>query len=367
MSLLRVRKENLMNIFFDNIIFSLQKSGGISVYWYELMSRFNKDKINVSYINYKGIQSNIFARKLKLNEPQTFVKSNTFLFISRYTNLSVKSDKKFIFHSSYYRTCNNKKAINVTTVHDFTYEKYYGGIQKSIHCRQKYNAINNSDIIVCISENTKKDLLTYLPKTNIDKIRVIYNGVSDNYFRLPEKELNTSPDSLSYVLYVGSRESYKRFDLAVKALINTDLKLYIVGGGALSKVENDFLNKELGENRFKHWGSIENKELNKLYNNAFCLLYPSEYEGFGIPVIEAQKAGCPVIAYNGSSVTEIAKDSALLFNNFDEMYSLLYKLNDNDFRKDIIEKGLSNALKFSWDLTYSHYKNLYKEIYDERR
>ena len=210
-----------MKIIFDNIVFSLQKAGGISVFWYEIISKLILDEeFDAYFIEYKNNRQNIFARELNINNSKIFQKTDLLLSVKRYLNICVKMNKKFIFHSSYYRTNFNRKAINVTTVHDFTYEKYSKGIKRWLHCKQKYHAINKSDIIVCISENTKNDLLTYLPKTNINKIRVIYNGVSDDYFRLTENELNNTSNSFSYVLYIGSRESYKRFDLAVKALIN---------------------------------------------------------------------------------------------------------------------------------------------------
>ncbi|EEY5971546.1 glycosyltransferase family 1 protein, partial [Escherichia coli] len=134
--------------------------------------------------------------------------------------------------SSYYRVHKspNLNVKNVTTVHDFTYEKYRGGMSKFIHSLQKYHAIKNSDIVICISNNTARDLLKYCPISE-DKIRVIYNGVSPSYkhiSNMSDMRVNNS------VLFVGAREGYKNFVLAVKAVGKLHgLKLTIVGGGSL--------------------------------------------------------------------------------------------------------------------------------------
>ena len=101
----------------------------------------------------------------------------------RYLPVTCKNvNESFIFHSSYFRISSNPNAINITTVHDFTYEYFYHGLHKWIHCWQKYYAIRKSKYVVCISENTKKDLLNFLPDVDEKKIHVIYNGVSDDYY-----------------------------------------------------------------------------------------------------------------------------------------------------------------------------------------
>lgn len=85
----------------------------------------------------------------------------------------------------------NHHAINIITVHDFTYERYSKGLRKAIHCFTKKYAINKADYIICISENTKKDLLKYNPNINKDRILVIYNGASDDFLLLKMSSLDT--------------------------------------------------------------------------------------------------------------------------------------------------------------------------------
>ena len=142
----------------DNIIFYLQKSGGVSVVWYELISRLLVErKFSVYFIEYKRIAQNIFYNKLKILDRERIPLRLLCLRIQRFLPIKLCCMQKypFIFHSSYYRYSTNPNAINITTVHDFTYEYYNKGLAKWLHCWQKYRAIRHSDHIICISENTK--------------------------------------------------------------------------------------------------------------------------------------------------------------------------------------------------------------------
>lgn len=354
-----------MNDFiFDNIVFSLQKSGGISVVWYELLKRILKDtSLKTRFIDY-GKGFNPYRDALDIDEKKIL---NTKLFsaLSRYNSVSLKLDRPFIFHSSYYRICKSPYAINVTTVHDFTYEYFRKGIAKYVHCWQKYNAFRHSNVVVCISENTKQDLLKFVPDVDENKIRVIYNGVSEDYCQVDNYagyDLPYAPKK--YVLFVGSRVSYKNFELAVRGVATTDYNFVIVGSQLTSK-EEEYVSKFLPKNRYKTLGFLPNKDLNTLYNFAAALIYPSSYEGFGIPVLEAQRAGCPVIAFNGSSIPEIIGCTPLLMRELTEreLESKLKLLSDKDLVKRIVNEGLSNSLRFSWDKMYSEYIELYNEIY----
>ena len=232
-----------MKIIIDNIIFSLQKSGGISVYWYEILSRIiNQTEINHIFVEEDVKETNIFRNKLKIdanNRIHSNFKINCIL--NRYRNLDLnRRNEKFIFHSSYYRTlCKSVKKKNyvkeVVTIHDFTYERFIGGVKKWIHAWQKKKAIQSADVVICISENTKNDLLYFYPQFSNKDIRVIYNGVSEQYSIIPElkKENHSTP----FFLFVGSRTTYKNFDFVVKAVSLVDGYFLKIVGGSLSKNE----------------------------------------------------------------------------------------------------------------------------------
>ena len=356
-----------MQVLFDNIIFNAQKAGGISTVWIELIKRVLLNKEIKSYfLEYKS-QINIDKANLNIPENLIMLLNNRFLRLKSYLKPKVNIKEKFIFHSSYYRVTGNKKAINVTTVHDFTYEYFSSGIRKIVHCWQKYRSIKNSEAIICISENTKKDLLKFLPKIDTKKIYVVYNGVSDDYYPLNNKPLDITYSNSSFALFVGSRSKYKNFDLAVKAVAASKLNLKITGK-PLSENEKYFLNTVLGYERYEHLGYVEIQELNRLYNNAYVLIYPSSYEGFGIPVLEAQKAGCPVIAYNSSSIPEIIGDTPLLINELsvESIINCFEIISNKEKREEIVNKGFINARRFSWDNNYEKIMKIYKNIWEEK-
>lgn len=342
-----------MDIIYDNIIYSLQKSGGISVYWNMLEESISVDKRLV----YPNASNNIFFKN-RANEKNE--KKN--ILFKRYRNLSFGLTNPFIFHSSYYRYCKDRVAINITTVHDFTYELFRKDLKSFFHKFQKKNAVMHSDGVICISENTKQDLLKYYPEFS-GKIRVIYHGYDSNIF----KNLN-NPYRIKDVLFVGSRISYKNFVLTVELLSHfDDLRLVIIGGGDLLTKEFEILNKRL-PNRYKKLSYISNDELAKLYNNSFALAYPSDYEGFGFPVIEAQACGCPVICQKLSSIPEVSGDSCVYVNKNDIYSSIeaVKKLFDVNFYKLIQERGLENVKRFSWKKTVKETLSFYQEVYQDK-
>ncbi len=140
---------------------------------------------------------------------------------------------------------------------------------------------------------------------------VIPHAASDSFHPIPEVE------PVDQVLFVGSRSGYKNFRSVVDALSSLhDLRLVCVGGGPLSPDEVRLLEKLL-PGRYNWSGYLSSEELNLEYNKSACQVYPSVYEGFGIPVLEAMQAGCPVVAVKSSSMPEVAGDAALLTENGD--------------------------------------------------
>ncbi|MCX6224204.1 MAG: glycosyltransferase family 1 protein, partial [Bacteroidia bacterium] len=361
-----------MNIFLDNIIFSLQESGGISVVWYELLKRIVKDtEFNPLFIDTPG--RNLFRMNLTINQDSLL--ENPYrkypINLQRFLNPGFIRGKG-LFHSSYYRVGKGPELMNITTVHDFTYEHFRKGISKRVHHQQKDFAIQNSKRIICVSQHTQAELLKYYPGINPDQVKVIYHGVSSDYTPLPEENksgLNNIVgfDSGEFVLFVGGRRfAYENYIPVVKACNLLQLPLVLVGGGFLSRTENSFLCANLGYDRFKVLQGISNEQLNTLYNNALCLVYPSISEGFGLPVLEAQRAGCPVISTVYSSIPEVAGKGAILLNEISgrsiaDAISIIR--HGGSFVSELRDNGFRNAQYFSWDKCYQETKQLYKEVY----
>lgn len=355
-----------MNVIIDNLVFAWQKSGGISVVWYEIIKRLlkcNSLTHKISFINTKGVKDNIFYQRLHVPTELIIDTQKRIGFnIKRYIPISIKCKEPFIFHSTYYRVCMNHHAINIITVHDFTYERYSKGLRKAIHCFTKKYAINKADYIICISENTKKDLLKYNPNINKDRILVIYNGASDDFFVIKNELSRYTKNGEQFLVFVGNRVHYKNFELACKVAAEAKIKLKIVGS-KLTNEEQINTQQILGDN-YEELGYITNDELNELYNAAFALIYPSSYEGFGLPIVEAQKSGCPVLALKNSSIEEIIGDKEQLIDSpsINHFIRQINKLKDNTYRQQIIKKGIKNAETYSWEKTFQKYLDLYNEI-----
>lgn len=346
-------------IIIDSIIFSLQRFGGISNLFSELVRRLIDDEELDVYVaeNYTG-EDNIFRRGLEIPKEQVLRKSSRVM--ERYRDVKLGLKGRYVYHSSYYRVSRDRNAVNVTTVHDFSYEKFIKNpLAKCIHHCQKRHAVRHSDAIVCVSENTKQDLMHYFPFVDPNKVVVIYNGVSDSFYPI-EREVSFKNDT---ILFVGGRDRYKNAKFVVDSISDTNYHI-IFCGKELTKQEQKYYDMKLGNERYSVESNVSIEHLNILMNSVKCLVYPSSYEGFGIPVIEAQKAGCPVIALYSSSIPEVIGDTLLLLQNLskEEFLSKLSLLDDENVRKTVIEKGLENCKRFTWDETYREYAYLYKSV-----
>lgn len=363
-----------MKLILDSIIFSLQKQGGISIYWKELILRICNDaEYDIDLILYKNTNNNPNFNELRVKIPQkynlsNFLKKNTFLTtFYRFFPKIIFRKKKTIFHSSYLNFAIGHNIKNVLTIHDMGYERNLTqfGIKKKINLFFKYFAIKNSDALICISQFTKDELIHFYPFCVKKPIKIIYNGKSSGFY--PLKNNKQKIVDCDYVLFVGTRYSYKQFDLVVEALkVRTDLKLVIVGGGKFSKREASLIKNNLG-NRYIHFQNVSTEDLNNLYNFSIALIYPSIYEGFGIPIIEAMSAGCPFIALNKSSIPEIACGAGIIIKNntIEEIIEATRKLENHHIRERVIKIGYEVAEKYSWDKCYRETKDFYEEIYNK--
>lgn len=349
-----------MNIFIDNLIFSLQQAGGISVYWSELMKRMNtvSNEHTLTCIETKN-SNNIFTEKI--NWQQNVIADNSLpLIAKRFLPLLKRLPAKSIFHSSYLRWCQQKNVVNILTIHDLAPEN---GLIKSkgkfIRQWQQHKALQNADGVLCVSETIKNELLNYYPFLQPENVKVVNHGVSDLFYTIEKKEQHEP-----FVLFVGHRSGYKNFNLAVEVVSALpNMKLVIVGGKELNTEEELLLNKKL-YNRFEFKSIVGVDDLNKLYNNAFCLLYPSSYEGFGLPIAEAMKVGCPVVTTNMAAIPEIAGMGALQvdgleINNFT---NAIQSLHHQSIRQQLMDDGKQQSLNFSWDKCFKETFNFYEFI-----
>lgn len=355
-----------MKVICDNIVFAIQKYGGISVVWQELLSRLRQSAhMDVKYIDVRQSETANYSRsKLKLEASDVLSYIN-YPKVTRYLPVRLSEQQPFVFHSSYYRYCTNPKAVNVTTVHDFTYEYFVKGLKQKVHTWQKFLAIRHSAAVVCISENTKHDLLRLMPDVDERKVHVIYNGVSEVFRQLhePAESAELPFPSGTYLVFIGRRDNYKNFELAVRGAAATSMRLLIIGS-QLSEAERRDVEQYLPPRQYQCLTHISDERLNQLYNYAAALVYPSCYEGFGLPVLEAQRAGCPVIALSASSIPEIIGTTPLLMQRpcEEDMVHCIQILSDLAVRNKLVEEGIVNVQRFSWDKMTKQYLRLYEKL-----
>ena len=351
-------------ILIDNIIFDIQSRGGVSNVWKSILKALRNSDLEFKIIKSKNnIQYEIIEDK------NLYINDRTIpLFIRRYLNVTNKNVK--VFHSSYFRISKSKNVKNILTIHDFTYEKYDKGLRKIVHLAQKKYALKNASAIICVSQNTKNDLLKYHPWINQNIVHVIYNGVDHKvYYPLPKKYKITK----QYFLTVGGRNIHKNFEFTLNLMNspeirNTSIHLKVIGGGTFNSKEKEFIKLNNLSDRIFNYQNVSDKVLNDFYNGALALIYPSFYEGFGIPPLEALSAGCPVISSKSSSLPEVLGDCGLYVDANDNNSAIKYidKLINIDYRNKLIEMGLKQASNFSWQKTGKQTLKLYYKLINEK-
>ena len=250
------------------------------------------------------------------------------------------------------------------TMYDLIKEKFYSDQFKN----EKINKIkyfNCMDKIICISENTKKDLMDYynLPQ---ELMEVVHLGVSFNkdYIKIDSK-LPNKP----YLLFVGNRSRYKNFKNFILAYIKSerlkkDFDVLCFGGDEFQMEEINFF-KESGINQKIKQITGGDLELNYVYKNARCFIFPSFYEGFGLPLLESMNMDCPVVCSNTSCFHEVANNAAMMFDPHN-IENLIYEIEsvayDDQKISDLIIKGRKNINNFSWKKCADHTLKVYKSV-----
>jgi mannosyltransferase len=331
---------------YDGIVFKLQRTGGISVLFTEIISRLRPSAYElVSYGQLPGALETSTHRTLS---PRPF---------ERYRRACVGA-RCDLFHSTFYRLPASRTAKVVTTAFDFVDERFASPLRRVRHSVQKNRALAGSDRIICISESTRRDLVEFAGAALAERAVVVPCGVSEQFRPLP------GVTRLPQVLFVGSRVSYKNFPAVVNALSELpEVDLVCVGAGPFKTAELELLDRRI-PGRYRWAGYLSTEALNLEYNRSICLAYCSFYEGFGIPILEAMRAGCPVIAVNASSVPEVAGDAGILLERgeADELRAAIRKVMVSATRDELVRRGMAQSSKFSWQTTFDRTIAIYEEV-----
>lgn len=264
---------------------------------------------------------------------------------------------------------------SVVTIHDLIflrYPEYYPYVDRKIYLLKFRHACRVADKIIATSESTKQDIVTFF-KTDPSKIEVVYQTCDPVFSKLVNdsrkdevrKKYNLPQN---FLLYLGTIEKRKNALTLVKAYLskNIDIPLLIAGKPTayLSEIK-DYLKQNPAGKRviFRH--TIESADLPAVYQSAQIFIYPSLFEGFGIPILEALYSGVPVITSYGSCFGETGGDAALYCDpcNIEEMGNCITKvLDDSNFRKLMIQKGLIQSKKFDEIKVAANLMNVYLDL-----
>lgn len=359
----------MVKVLFDHQTFHIQRFGGISRYFCEIAGLMPDTEVHASvafsmnqYLVHTGLARYVSVpmRMFKIFEG-VFRKLNV-----RCSRKALRQGSFDVFHPTYYDPY-FLDAIGdrpfVLTIHDMTHERYphyFSPKDRTAHNKQLLAA--KATRIIAISECTKRDIIEYLGVEE-SKIDVIYHGIS------PQPVIAERPASLPsrYMLYVGERRGYKNFEQTVEAFrqvraTHPDLSM-VLTGRPLSKSEETMFAGFGITDAVKVFSDVSDAFLSQLYHNAALFVYPSLYEGFGIPILEAFAQDCPVVLSDASCFPEVAGDAARYFAplSLQSMTDAINEVLDNaTLRQNMVSKGRERLKLFTWETTARLTENVYK-------
>ncbi len=369
-----------MRIFYDGVIYSFGLGyGGVARYFLELVDKIaNLDDASMFLFRFPSLlekKENIILKEsvripFGIPKIKRLIREVDKIRLPRI----IRSFNPDLYHTTYYRIPQDVKAPKVITVYDMIHEKFLSSEKGSdVFLQRKAMCIKMADKIIAISENTKRDILEYIDIPE-EKIAVTYLAASslfreasdDEKSKLRRKYNLTRP----FILYVGNRDRYKNFIILLHAYSrwnkNKEFDLVCVGGRQVfSKDEIEVIRNANIDDSVKLFTDVNDDELRSFYSSSYVFVYPSLYEGFGIPPLEAMACDTPVIASNVSSIPEVVGDAGMYFNpsSEEELLSCLNQIvDDAKLRKQLIEKGINRAKLFDWEKTAAETYNIYKAL-----
>jgi glycosyltransferase involved in cell wall biosynthesis len=369
-----------MRIFYDHQVFSLQDAGGVSRYQYELMRNLQASSeveiellmgINASVMPFselRNFNTRIVSWRTNIR-PGYFRYAVNELMSAGMAQLRGRFD---IYHPMLYRAIPFVRHRRlVVTHHDCTHERFPQMFHNaSFIMERKRKLFSQADAILCVSESSRRDLLKFYD-VEPEKTHVVYHGFSP--LPIPPSFAEAAVASrVPYLLYVGSRAEYKNFVLLLDAFSRSglarDYRLMVVGGGAFSAEEQTrIVSLDLAD-RITILPKAGEAALALAYRDAALFVYPSLYEGFGFPPLEAMSLGCPVLVYRTSSLPEVCGDAAFYFDNADAdelSRALVSTLQDGPGLSIRRQRGQQQVSLYDWGRTASNTLNVYRALLTE--
>ena len=336
-------------VLLDGVFFQLYRTG-IARVWNSLLEKWAENSFgnHIIVLDRAGTASKIAGIR--------------YLTIPAYNYETTDADREMLqqicdeegadlFISTYYTT--PLSTPSVLMAHDMIPEVMEWDLNRPLW-QHKHHAIRAASSLIAVSENTANDLVRFFPEISRDSVKVAYHGVDPIFHPANPQEIEDFKDKYKiakpYFLVVGLRSGYKNVMLLFQSFAKLENKesfaIVCVGGG--EELEDEFVPYVSDQNIYL-LPHIEDKDLRLAYAAAVALVYPSKYEGFGLPIVEAMACGCPVITCPVASIPEVAGDAALYVNHdVDEMAIALSDIQNQDVRQSLIAAGFEQARKFSW-------------------
>jgi glycosyltransferase involved in cell wall biosynthesis len=372
-----------LQVIMDGIIFELQSQGGISRIFQEILPRMCEldDSFWVTLFGDKHtkqpLPEHARIKTVSISTYRQFLRPGS-IWMPVISQLRDSARQRRlgngygkIWHSTYYTFPKNWAGRQVLTIHDMIYELFIDLFNsRDDHWVRTYKrlCIQNADIVICVSESTKNDMVDYYQLKD-KEIRVIYSAYSPVFKPINIAEVNTAFGyKKPFLLYVGRRLRHKNFVQMLRAYSvwqsRNAVDLFIVDRDPWSNQEIKLL-EELGiRGSVQLQLGINDQELCQLYNQAEAFIYPSLYEGFGIPLLEAMACGCPVIASRIPSTFEIAGEVPIYFepNSIDGLHESLDAAINSGKDTLRVQQGLEKVRGFSWERTAQKTLDVYREV-----
>jgi len=353
----------------------------------KILSSIDAENEYFLYLHYFNMPKNLEQLRCSLPDnfkvickkiPETISLISEHIFGLQLTDFLLRGYKIDIFHGPANLIPIFKDVRTILTVHHYLpawhplYPKALSW-RENLYFRLTDDSIKKADFIITDSESTKNDIMKTF-NIDMNKVLSIYPGEPDPIFKPMDFTCIGIP---KYILFSGPINERKNLPNLLRAFKIVkkkfqDYKLVITGGGKMEYIATikDFA-KNLGlENEVIFMGTVDDVKMAELYNSAALLVYPSLYEGFGYPPLEAMSCGCPVVASNVTSIPEIVGDAAILFDpcNIEEMAQAMERvLKDSNLRKVLVERGFEQVKKFSWEKTARETIEVYRKVYNLKK
>ncbi|EMI20067.1 mannosyltransferase B [Rhodopirellula maiorica SM1] len=358
-----------MKVWIDGSAFENPRQLGIWRVFYEIMSRTSREVDYTLWLRSKPMQPLPEGVRVYRDPGRSEIPRHH-LFARLQRRLALRRDPAELARADLYHPTGLTLPINrgtkcIATIHDMIAESHFPigirELQEAIPIKQ--TTLERAKLLVCVSQTTASELSRFYPELK-HKTRVIHHGAEH---LLPTDSIPpTSASTAKNALFIGQRTGYKNFPCLLDAMQSahwpSDAQLNVVGP-RFSSAEELLIRSLNLTNRIRNLGHLSTEQLRNEYRTSRCLVFPSFQEGFGLPCLESQSLGCPLVCSDIAVFHEVAGEAALFFDPRlgEQLAEQVKRVGDPAVRKQLIENGRENVHRFSWDKTATQILEVYHQ------